>query len=102
MTPQDRLPDGYRQGLVTAITVFLGFSLSFLRFWNFEAPGYWTWSGALAAIIIAAGIGVQLVALYRSLSLLDDEPTYYRATVRWFFAGIAVVIVGVVAATVVA
>ena len=36
------VPDGYRQGLITAITVLLGFSLSFLRFWGFEAPGEWT------------------------------------------------------------
>ena len=33
------LPVGYRQGVITAITVMLGFSLYFLRFWNFEATG---------------------------------------------------------------
>jgi len=30
--PKSTLPQGYRQGLVTAITVFLGFSLTFMRF----------------------------------------------------------------------
>jgi hypothetical protein len=25
---------GYRQGIITAITVLLGFSLAFLRFWG--------------------------------------------------------------------
>ncbi len=96
------LPQGYRQGLVTAITVFLGFSLSFVRFWNFENPGEWTWSGLLPACIVAAGIVVQLMALYRSLEVADDDPTRYAATVRFFFVGIAVVVVGVVIATIVA
>ena len=35
-------PPGYRQGLITAITVLLGFSLAFLRFWGLEAAGQWT------------------------------------------------------------
>ena len=99
---QPALPQGYRQGLVTAITVFLGFSLSFIRFWNFENPGEWTWMGATPAGIVAAGIIVQLVALFRSLELRDDEPTRYTSTVRCFFFGIVVVVVGVVVATIVA
>lgn len=96
------LPQGYRQGLVTAITVFLGFSLSFVRFWNFEHAGEWTWGGVIPACIIAAGVVMQLLALYRSLELLDDEPTRYAATVRYFFVGIVVVVVGVVIATIAA
>ena len=36
------IPQGYRQGIVTAITVLLGFSLTFFRFWGFEASGDWT------------------------------------------------------------
>jgi hypothetical protein len=35
-TSKRSVPQAYRQGLVTAITVFLGFSLSFMRFWSFE------------------------------------------------------------------
>ena len=96
------LPQGYRQGLITAITVFLGFSLSFVRFWNFENPGEWTGNGALAACVVAAGIFVQLFALYRSLDVLDDEPVRYAVTVRWFFVGVVVVVAGVVLATLVA
>ena len=37
--PLRRVPDGYRQGLITAITVLMGFSLAFVRFWSFEAAG---------------------------------------------------------------
>ena len=66
-----------------------------MRFWNFEHPGEWTWTGTLPAIVVAAGIAVQLLALYRSLDLLDDQPTRYAATVRCFFVGIVVVAAGV-------
>ena len=96
------LPQGYRQGLVTAITVFLGFSLSFMRFWNFESPGTWTWKAAMAAAIVAGGIGVQLLALFRSLGLEDDQPARYRQTVRFFLVGVVVVVIGVGIATLVA
>jgi hypothetical protein len=65
-TAKPSVPQAYRQGLVTAITVFLGFSLSFMRFWSFENPGDWSWQGILSACILAAGIGVQLFALFRS------------------------------------
>jgi hypothetical protein len=96
------LPQGYRQGLVTAITVFLGFSLSFIRFWNFEDAGDWTWKSGVAAAVVAAGAVVQLLALYRSLALRDDHPARFTATVRVFFLGVVVVAVGVVMATMVA
>jgi|SRR5262245_6109776 len=96
------VPQVNRQGLVTAITVLLGFSLSFIRFWNFEYPGEWTLAGATCAGIVAAGIIVQLVALFRSLGLRDDEPTRYASTVRCFFAGVVVVVTGVILATIVA
>jgi hypothetical protein len=37
------IPNGYRQGLITSITVILAFSLAFLRFAAFEpASGPWT------------------------------------------------------------
>ncbi|RZI42713.1 hypothetical protein EGT07_12010 [Herbaspirillum sp. HC18] len=100
--PKPGLPQGYRQGLVTAITVFLGFSLSFIRFWSFEAPGEWTWAGIVSASIVAAGIIVQLVALFRSLALRDDDPAHYVITVRYFFSGVAVVTAGVFIAVIAA
>lgn len=100
--PKPGLPQGYRQGLVTAITVFLGFSLSFIRFWSFEAPGDWTWSGIVSASIVATGIIVQLAALFRSLALCDDEPAHFVITVRYFFGGVVVVVAGVFIAVIVA
>jgi hypothetical protein len=101
-TAQRSVPQAYRQGLVTAITVFFGFSLSFMRFWSLENPGDCSWHGILSAAFLAAGIGVQLFALYRSLDLRDDEEVRYKATVRYFFWGITIVVIGVVVAIVVA
>jgi ABC-type Fe3+-siderophore transport system permease subunit len=96
------LPQGYRQGLVTAITVLLGFSLSFMRFWGIESPGHWTWKGVLCACLFGVGILVELWALFRSLDLRDDEAVRYSGTVRWFFTGAIIVIVGVTASILVA
>jgi hypothetical protein len=64
---QTPLPVGYRQGLITAITVLLGFSLTFLRFWGFEAPGEWTLLAIFSTGILVSAVVLQLVALFRSL-----------------------------------
>jgi hypothetical protein len=99
---QSLLLQGYRQGLLTAITVFLGFSLTFLRFWGIENPGKWTPKGVFAASILGAGILVQIYALWRSLELRDDNPARYAGTVRWFFGGVGIVVLGVLTAIIVA
>ena len=89
------VPDGYRQGFITATTVFLGFSLAFLRFWTMEAEGEWSALGIVAASILGVSILIQLVTLIRSLDVRDHEEAHYRVTVRWFLAAVVVLIVGV-------
>jgi hypothetical protein len=90
-----RLPPGYREGFLTAITVLLGFSLAFVRFWGLETPGAWTAIQIVSALVIVVGTALQLLALFRSLRLADDEPAHYRVTVRVFLAGVIVVMLGV-------
>jgi hypothetical protein len=90
------LPTGYRQGVITAITVLLGFSLVFLRFWTFELPGDWNVSSALSAVLLAISILGQLVTLWRSLQLEDDNPPVYRKTLRWFLASGIVLVASLV------
>jgi hypothetical protein len=92
--PPAPLPEGYRQGIITAITVFLGFSLAFFKFWTFEAPGEWTGRSVAATITIAAAVALQIVALFRSLRLEDNDPVEYRKTVRWFVASAVVLLLG--------
>jgi hypothetical protein len=95
------VPGGHRQGLITAITVLLAFTLAFFRFWGFEAPGAWTVASAIVAVALLAALLMQVVALWRSLRLEDDEPREYRITVRWFFASAVVLLVGLVLAALV-
>jgi uncharacterized membrane protein YidH (DUF202 family) len=86
--PRKPLPIGYRQGIISAITVLLGFSLLFLRYWSFEAPGEWSVASSLAALLLALAILLELVALWRSLRIEDDDEDEYRKTLRWFMASI--------------
>ena len=78
------LPAGYRQGIITAITVFIGFSLSFLRYWAFEASGSWTLQSIAALIIMLVPICGQINALYRALLIADDDEATYIVTTKWF------------------
>ncbi|HLI18691.1 MAG TPA: hypothetical protein VKV22_10535 [Rhodanobacteraceae bacterium] len=94
----DVVPWGYRPGIITAITVFLAFSLAFLRYWGFEAPGRWRWYSVVSACVMAASVLLQLGALFRSLRLRDVQPAVYRVTVRWFVVAVAVMIIGVLLA----
>lgn len=94
------LPGGYRQGIITAITVLLGFSLAFFRFWGFEASGEWTWRSIVAAATLVIAVLLQIVALVRSLRLEDDNPAEYRKTVKWFTTSAVVLLVGLLIATV--
>lgn len=90
--PQDQrgapLPVGYRQGVISAITVLMGFSLLFLRYWSFEAPGEWSAASIAAAALLLLAIALQFVALWRSLQPEDDDVAEYRKTLRWFLASV--------------
>jgi hypothetical protein len=82
------IPNGYRQGLVTAVTIFLAFTLAFLRFWGFEAPGDWWWGSIIVAALMVISLALQIYALWRALRVEDDKPEVYRVTVGWFMGAI--------------
>lgn len=69
MSERKPLPQGYRQGIITAITVLLGFSLAFLRFWGTEAPGEWTTRSIVPGILLTGAVVLQIIALYWALRL---------------------------------
>lgn len=96
-TPQV-VPTGYRQGIITAITVLLGFSLGFWRFWGFESPGEWDWRSVVAAVALLAAVVLQIVALFRALRVEDDAVPEYRKTVRCFIASAIALVIGLAAA----
>jgi hypothetical protein len=95
------LPVGYRPGIITAITVFLGFSLSFFRFWGFEAGGDWDIRSEIAACAFVVAVVLQIVALFRSLRVEDDDVDEYRKTVLWFVTSVVVLFIGLVFATII-
>jgi hypothetical protein len=94
------LPQGYRQGIITAITVLLGFSLTFIRFWGFEAPGAWTLRSVISTGTLVIAVGLQIIALFRSLRLEDDDENEYRKTVMWFIASAVALLLGLLFAVV--
>jgi hypothetical protein len=96
--PRVPLPAGYRQGIISAITVLLGFSLLFLRYWSFEAEGEWTVVSFIAALLLALAIILELFALWRSLQVEDDDEPRYRTTLRWFFSSVLTLLVSLLLA----
>jgi hypothetical protein len=97
---EQSIPQGYRAGIITAITVLLGFSLAFLRFWGFEAPGKWTLRSVISTGILVLAVALQIFALFRSLQLEDDLVGEYRKTVAWFIASAVVLLLGLLLAVV--
>ncbi len=95
---QPSLPAGYRSGVITAITVMLGFSLLFLRSWVFELPGEWTASSVVAASLLFLATVLELVALWRSLQPEDELLKEYRLTLRWFLASTALLLLSLIIA----
>jgi multisubunit Na+/H+ antiporter MnhB subunit len=87
--------------VITAITVFLGFSLAFLRFWAFEAPGDWTAYSIAAVVILLLPICTQIYTLFRALQVEDDDEHVYRRTIKWFIWSVVGMLVAVCVAAVV-
>jgi len=97
--PAASLPQGYRQGIITAIGAVLGFTLLLIRYWSFEAPGGWTPASATAGLLMAVATMLEIFVLYRSLQITDDDQTEYRKTVRWFVVSAGVLLGSLLLAT---
>jgi hypothetical protein len=96
-----KVPTGYRQGFITAITVVITASVLFFRFTVFEpASGPWTRWGAVTAILAGLSILVQLIALWRALQPKDEEEAVYKVTLRWFACAIILLVLSLIANTV--
>jgi hypothetical protein len=96
------LPAGYRQGLISAITVLIGFSLLFVRYWTFEAEGEWSIASSVSAALLVIAVGLEFVALWRSLLPRDDDEPVYYVTLRWFFSSVLVLAVAVLLSALIA
>lgn len=99
--PRRPLPAGYREGIITAITVIIGFSLSFVRYWAFEAPGDWTARSIFALVALLIPIAAEIYTLYRALLVEDDDEATYKVTVKWFIGSVCGMLVSVSLAAIV-
>jgi hypothetical protein len=101
MADELSLPAGYRQGVITSITVVLTASLLFFRFVMFEpSSGPWTKWGAGCAFLAAVSILMQLFALWRALQPEDEQIPVYKVTLRWFASGVILLLGSLAADTV--
>jgi len=99
--PRRPLPAGYREGIITAITVIIGFSLAFVRYWAFEAPGDWTARSIFALVALLIPSGAEIYTLYRALLVEDDDEATYKVTVKWFIGSVCGMLVSVSLAAIV-
>ena len=97
--PHPTLPAGYRQGVISAITVVISFSLLFMRYWGFEASGHVTRASVAAGILLQVAILIEFYTLWRSLQVKDDDEFEYRMTLRWFMASVAVLLASITVAS---
>ena len=80
------LPQGYRQGTVTAITVLLGFFTNLLPLLGLRGGGRVDPRSVFVTSILIVSVIMQIIALFRSLQIADDEEIEYGKIVGWFVA----------------
>ena len=93
-TPKPRIESTFRNGSLTAISVVLGFSLSFLNRWA-ALPGSWTRSDIVAVAAISFGIVLQIAAVALLLQVGSLHLRRYNRAVAIFLSGLAFVATGV-------
>ena len=84
----------FRNGSLTAISVVLGFSLSFLNRWA-GLPGPWDRGDLIAVAAISAGIIFQILSVASMLSVRSLALRRYDRGVRVFLVGLTLVAIGV-------
>lgn len=83
----------YRQPMVTATGIFLGFMLEFANGWLPSAFSRSLAGGLVVSLTLTSSIGLLIVVLYRILR--RDYPsnsveTFYKRTLRLFILGISI------------
>jgi hypothetical protein len=87
----------FRNGSLTAISVLVGFSLSFLSRWA-GTPGKWHTADLVAVTLIVVGSGLQIWALASMLFVSSLVAHNYVRAICVFLTGLAIVALGVAAA----
>lgn len=93
----------YRNSMVTAIGIILGFILAFTANWATQLPQDTDWSDYLIGVGLFISVALQIWALYRMLdnSTFEDKKTsHYRNTLKIFIFGLSFTFLGLLASTV--
>jgi hypothetical protein len=93
---QSRLPNGYRQGMVTAATFLLSIALAYARFY-FTGPGEFTRYDWIDGPPLVASIVLLMLALFRALDLEDEKPSRFRTTRKLLMSGTILFVLAVAA-----
>lgn len=89
-----RIESVFRSGTLTAVSVVVGFSLSFLSRWA-GLPGEWHRLDIIAVAAIVIGIALQVKCLSDLLRVSSLILTNYDRAITLFLAGLGLVAVGV-------
>ena len=91
---QELIDPEFRSGSLTAISLVVGFSLSFLSLWA-GLGGRWQAFDLVAVLAILLGIAVQIKALADLLSVGSLVLANYNRSRKLFLIGLALVALGV-------
>ena len=92
--PAPKIDAEFRNGSLTAISVIVGFSLSFLSRWA-GTPGKWHAGDLFAVALIVGGSAAQIYALGALLFVSSMVRANYERAIKIFLIGLALVAVGV-------
>lgn len=96
MTEHDKMiSDDGRNGLITAIGIILGFSLTFLAQWSLD-DSEWELRDLPSLGLLLIGIFCMLAALRKALLPYKQTIKHYENTVHLFFWSIVIVLIGFV------
>ena len=88
----------YRQPLVTATGIIMGFLLSIAGSWAGKAFATYRFSEVVTALFICFQIPLFTIVLYRILNMNYPEEkavAYYKKTLRLFVIGLIVAFIGI-------
>ncbi len=89
----DVITDTQRNGSITGIGIVLGFSLTFASQWSLGSEP-WQYLSIIPIIIALLGIIVQLIALFKILSLPMVSVAAHKSITKSFFRGMTLVLLG--------
>lgn len=91
--------NSFRQPMVTAIGIVLGFVLGFTGKWALEPEGEWSTSDFFVGLGLIIGTILLIISLFRILKIdypRDESHSFYKKTLKLFILGLCISFLGVV------